>query len=165
MIHILAVDVYKCGECGQSGFASAATLANHVRAKHTLDRPHACERCPMRYATAMSLAGHRKRVHGVNAKGEAVPAKLYPCGECGRVLSSRTKMNNHMKAFHEDKISRFACKSQGCKRVFASPSELKAHKVDSHRDPPSLPLTTELVTSGTSYLVLQEEMSIDSILI
>ena len=48
-----------------------------------------CEYCPAKYATSMSLSGHRARKHNVNKAGEFVPKKMFPCGMCGRLLTSR----------------------------------------------------------------------------
>ena len=51
--------IYQCEICGKEGFINAVTLQNHVRTKHSVDRPFSCEYCPAKYATAMSLSGHR----------------------------------------------------------------------------------------------------------
>jgi hypothetical protein len=38
----------------------------------------------------MSLSGHRARKHNVNKAGDFVPKKMFPCGLCGRLLTSRS---------------------------------------------------------------------------
>ena len=52
--------IYQCELCGKEGFINAVTLENHKRTKHSVDRPYSCEYCPAKYATAMSLSGHRQ---------------------------------------------------------------------------------------------------------
>ena len=51
--------LYQCELCGKEGFINAVTLENHKRTKHSIERPFSCEYCPAKYATAMSLSGHR----------------------------------------------------------------------------------------------------------
>ena len=51
--------LFQCELCGKEGFINAVTLENHKRTKHSVERPFACEYCPAKYATAMSLSGHR----------------------------------------------------------------------------------------------------------
>ena len=60
----------------QDGFVNPITLNNHLKSKHSNERPHPCEYCPNKYATSMALSGHRSRGHGVNKAGEAVIKKL-----------------------------------------------------------------------------------------
>ena len=40
----------------------------------------------------MSMSGHRSRKHGVNSRGEVVPKKMFPCGHCGKLLTSKMKL-------------------------------------------------------------------------
>ena len=54
----------------KDGFVNNTTLANHVKAKHSNEKPYICEHCPARYATSMSLSSHRSRVHRVNKAGK-----------------------------------------------------------------------------------------------
>ncbi len=53
--------LYQCDICKQDGFVNKTTLKNHMRSKHSDERPYQCEYCPSKYATAMSLSCHRSR--------------------------------------------------------------------------------------------------------
>ena len=55
----------------KDGFVNNTTLNNHVKAKHSDEKPYVCEHCPARYATSMSLSTHRSRVHRVNKAGNS----------------------------------------------------------------------------------------------
>ena len=79
--------VYKCDLCGQEGFVNNITLQNHIKSKHSTDRPFQCEHCDARYATSMALSTHRSRVHRVNKHGEPVEQKLFSCDYCGKLLT------------------------------------------------------------------------------
>ena len=57
----------------KDGFVNNTTLNNHVKAKHSDEKPYVCEHCPARYATSMSLSTHRSRVHRVNKAGNFWP--------------------------------------------------------------------------------------------
>ncbi len=116
--------VYRCNICSQD-FVNGTTLQNHLRAKHSEDKPFQCEYCPAKYATAMSLSGHRSRVHHVSKNGQHVPKKMYPCSQCGRLLTSKTKVVQHMKTVHEG-AKEFACPY--CDKRFTSRSNQKIHE-------------------------------------
>jgi len=121
--------VYKCDICGQDGFVNNTTLNNHVKAKHSDDKPYVCEHCPARYATSMSLSTHRSRVHRVNKAGEAIPPKLFPCGLCGKILTGKQKRDNHIKTVHEG-AKDFECAY--CAKRFTTQSNLKIHLAALH---------------------------------
>ena len=113
----------------QDGFVNETTLQNHIKGKHSNERPHVCEYCPNKYATSMALSGHRSRVHGKNKAGETVAKKLYPCEHCGKLLTSNSKLQSHVKSVHEGQKS-FAC--QFCNKRFSTNGNLKAHEVALH---------------------------------
>ncbi|TRY61650.1 hypothetical protein TCAL_07442 [Tigriopus californicus] len=117
--------VYQCDVCHQDGFASKDTLENHIRALHTDERPFACEYCPKRYATQMSLSGHRARIHNMNKSGEFVPKKMFPCDICGKLLTSRTKLLHHVKIIHENEKA-YTCSF--CAKRFSSKSNKIVHE-------------------------------------
>ena len=62
----------------KDGFVNNTTLNNHVKAKHSDEKPYVCEHCPARYATSMSLSTHRSRVHRVNKAGNFWPLDQLP---------------------------------------------------------------------------------------
>jgi len=121
--------IYQCEICGKEGFINAVTLQNHVRTKHSVDRPFSCEYCPAKYPTAMSLSGHRSRKHGVNSKGEVVPKKLFPCDVCGKLLTSRMKLQAHVEVIHEGRRD-FKCRF--CDKTFTSKSNVQIHEGSLH---------------------------------
>ena len=88
---------YKCEVCGKEGFINSTTLNNHKRIKHSSDRPHNCEYCPARFATSMSLSSHRASKHGLNARGEKVVKKMFPCTLCTKVLTTSIKLKQHIE--------------------------------------------------------------------
>jgi len=121
--------VYKCEICGQDGFVNNTTLHNHVKAKHSDEKPHVCEYCPARYATSMSLSSHRSRVHRVNKAGESIPPKLFPCHICGKILTGKQKRDLHIRTVHEG-VKDFPC--QYCNKKFTTQSNLKVHEAALH---------------------------------
>ena len=121
--------IYQCEICGKEGFINAVTLQNHVRTKHSADRPFTCEYCPSKYATAMSLSGHRSRKHGVNSRGEVVPKKMFPCDHCGKLLTSKMKLQAHIEVIHEGRRD-FKCRF--CDKTFTSKSNLQIHEGSLH---------------------------------
>ena len=121
--------IYQCEICGKEGFINAVTLQNHVRTKHSADRPFSCEYCPSKYATAMSLSGHRSRKHGVNSRGEVVPKKMFPCDHCGKLLTSKMKLQAHIEVIHEGRRD-FKCRF--CDKTFTSKSNLQIHEGSLH---------------------------------
>eukprot|EP00095_Tigriopus_kingsejongensis_P003152 maker-scaffold791_size96783-snap-gene-0.24 protein:Tk03152 transcript:maker-scaffold791_size96783-snap-gene-0.24-mRNA-1 annotation:"hypothetical protein TcasGA2_TC012994" len=135
--------VYQCDVCHQDGFANKDTLENHIRALHTDERPFGCEYCPKRYATQMSLAGHRARVHNVNKAGDFVPKKMYPCETCGKLLTSRTKLLSHIRAIHENEKG-FSCSF--CPKRFTSKSNKQVHEGAVHTK--NYPYTCSICAKG-----------------
>ena len=126
--------VYKCDICGQEGFVNNITLQNHVKAKHTTEKPYQCEHCDAKYATSMSLSSHRSRVHRVNKAGEPVEQKLFACDYCGKLLTGKNKRDFHIKTVHE-RTRDFPCKF--CDKKFTTNANLKVHEAAIHtRDLP-----------------------------
>lgn len=121
--------VFKCDLCMQEGFANSITLKNHIRSKHSDERPFACEHCPLRFATSMALSGHRVRKHNLNKAGEFVPKKMFPCGLCGKLLTTRTKLAQHVKNIHGN-VKEFQCRY--CEKKFTSKSNMKIHEGSFH---------------------------------
>ena len=93
-----------------------------MQAKHSTARPFACEYCSATYATAPALYGHRIRKHNVNKSGEFVAKKMFPCDLCGKMLTSNTKLTNHVRIIHEG-AKDFVCGF--CKKQFTSRSNLQ----------------------------------------
>ena len=116
--------VLKCDICGREGFCNASTLQDHIRAKHTHERPFKCEYCKKGFPAASHLAHHRMKKHRVNSKGELQPKVVFPCSFCGKVLTTKPKLLAHVKVIHQG-IKDFACPT--CKKSFSSKSNLDIH--------------------------------------
>ena len=121
--------LYPCKTCGKEDFINVVTLKNHIRSKHTTDRPYSCEHCPMKYATAMSLSGHMSRRHGVTLSGKIKHKELFTCEHCTKSLTSKGKLQAHINVIHNGKRD-FKC--QFCDKNFTSKSNLQIHEGSHH---------------------------------
>ena len=57
---------FRCysGDCtGTMRYWDKQALARHIRRKHTMKRPHACDICPMRFGRRDYLKRHKEQVH------------------------------------------------------------------------------------------------------
>ena len=53
----------------------------------------------------------RARKHGMNSRGELIPKKLFPCAECGKVLTSGIKLRSHVEVVHQERLLMFRTKN------------------------------------------------------
>lgn len=94
---------FRCDEC-QYAAADMARLRRHQRV-HTGARPYECPVCHLRFAQGNTLTAHvyvsYKKLGKVSfyrathkPKSER---KLYACEHCGRTLTRRTDLRNHIK--------------------------------------------------------------------
>jgi len=116
--------ILKCEVCGREGFCNPSTLQDHIRAKHTHERPFKCEYCNKGFPAASHLAHHRMKKHRVNSKGELQPKVVFPCSFCGKILTTKPKLLAHVKVIHQG-IKEFTCPT--CKKSFSSKSNLDIH--------------------------------------
>jgi len=116
--------VLKCETCGREGFCNISTLQDHIRAKHTEEKPFECEYCNKAFPAASHLAHHRMKKHRVNSKGELQPKIVFPCNYCGKILTTKPKLLAHVKVIHQG-IKDFTCNS--CQKSFSSKSNLDIH--------------------------------------
>ena len=116
--------VHTCGLCGRKGFATQATLQDHIRARHTKEKPFACSVCGKAFPATSHLAHHRMKKHNVNSRGEHQPKVTFPCTQCGKVLTTRPKLQAHVRVVHQG-IKDFSCRQ--CKKNFSSKSNLEIH--------------------------------------
>ena len=121
--------LYPCKICGKEGFINVVTLQNHMRTKHTTDRPYSCEYCPMKYATAMSLSGSMSTSHGVTLSGKTKHRKLFTCDHCTKSLTSKGKLQAHINVMHKGKRG---YKCQFCENYVTSKSNLQIHEGSHH---------------------------------
>ena len=64
---------FLCNDCGKS-FVTKQKMQNHVRAKHTMERPYVCDTCGIGFVRSDKLLIHKRRVH----TGE----RPYSCQHC-----------------------------------------------------------------------------------
>jgi len=121
--------VHTCGLCGRKGFATQATLQDHIRARHTKEKPFACSICGKAFPATSHLAHHRMKKHNVNSRGEHQPKVTFPCDQCGKVLTTRPKLQAHVRVVHQG-IKDFSCHK--CHKDFSSKSNLDIHIGISH---------------------------------
>ena len=116
--------IHTCGLCGRKGFATQATLQDHIRARHTKEKPFACSICGKGFPATSHLAHHRMKKHNVNSRGEHQPKVTFPCAQCGKVLTTRPKLQAHVRVVHQG-IKDFSCHQ--CHKDFSSKSNLEIH--------------------------------------
>ncbi|KAF7267460.1 hypothetical protein GWI33_019297 [Rhynchophorus ferrugineus] len=94
----------------------------HIRMKHTVEKPFACEECDARYLNEYSLLIH-KRKH--------TNEKPYVCATCGKSFFSSADLNHHNKTHNADRA--YQCLE--CERSFKTHSNLRTHRLQMHLDP------------------------------
>ena len=67
------VAAFLCPDCGRS-FVTKQKMQNHVRAKHTHERPYICDQCGAGFIRSDKMLIHKRRVH----TGE----RPYACEHC-----------------------------------------------------------------------------------
>ena len=68
-----SAQAFLCNDCGKS-FVTKQKMQNHVRAKHTMERPYVCDTCGAGFVRSDKLLIHKRRVH----TGE----RPYSCQHC-----------------------------------------------------------------------------------
>ena len=104
---------YKCNECGQT-LEKALSLEQHVYG-HIVDRQtYPCPICSKKFRKMQPLKKHLQTCKG---------KKVYPCTECGKILSTEGRLKQHMVC-HAKK--NFDCEM--CFKSFARECDLKQHQ-------------------------------------
>ena len=49
------------------------------------------------YTDTLTQYCFRARKHGVNARGEEIPRKMYSCAQCNKLLTSSIKLKTHIE--------------------------------------------------------------------
>jgi KRAB domain-containing zinc finger protein len=76
-----------CSECG-ADFTALTSLNEHIRVKHTHEKPYPCNYCPEACTTIRKLKLHVKSKH----PGE----KVYQCKECKQGFDNKRLFSKHM---------------------------------------------------------------------
>jgi KRAB domain-containing zinc finger protein len=117
-----------CHVCGRPGFSTKYKLRDHVRAKHTDERPFQCEYCDRRFATQSILYMHRAQTHKKLPHGRSKPdvkTDTFSCHLCGKELSNAHKLRDHVSVVHEG-VRRHPCAV--CGKRFSSAFNRRQHE-------------------------------------
>ena len=108
--------MFKCDECDKA-FSTENQLMRHVTAKHSGEKPYACDLCggDKAFRTSSKLKCHVRQVHS-----EARPFK---CGTCGSAYKQKNELNRHMKSHSEERP--YLCTE--CPWQFREQSMLRRH--------------------------------------
>lgn len=107
-----------CGYCS-TAFSSPRSLADHVRSKHTFEKPFKCESCDKEFASKVYYQMH-KRTHSSNGR--------HVCNFCEKDFQFSHSLRRHVVEKHESQQSlRFACAD--CGRGFYTKHSLDVHRM------------------------------------
>jgi KRAB domain-containing zinc finger protein len=85
---------YPCSQCSQR-FGSRRALSYHTKARHTKLLPYSCPICSKCFVTNYQL-----KAHEITHKSKQERAEIFLCGECGKSLSSKAKLAQHILHLH-----------------------------------------------------------------
>ena len=103
-----------CHICGKY-FASVSNLNNHMKVHG--EKNYVCEICDKRFHYMQYLRIHMSGFHEKRFS--------YQCTECGKVLTSKPGLTNHMRLFHAEHKTVFPCPE--CGKEFAQKGNMKIH--------------------------------------
>lgn len=113
----------KCDLCNYQN-VRRQRFVGHMRRTHLIDRSlrFACDICGTTFSQKGQIIGH-KRVAHFNFR--------YICHLCSKPLTSKSRLNMHIKHYHE-KQRNVICPD--CGKGLATKSQLKVHKIQMHTD-------------------------------
>ena len=130
-----------------------ASLKNHIKETHDVQRKHKCNKCDKLFKRSDHLTIHLRSVHDgqrVSCKfcgkqfsknghlrthliGNHLPDKqiLFDCVMCGKQYKDKSGLNNHMESKHSSQ--EFKCEEKDCIIVCSSRVNLRFHFLDIHK--------------------------------
>ncbi|KAJ7996177.1 hypothetical protein DPEC_G00234350 [Dallia pectoralis] len=115
------VNHYKCPLCDMT-CPSPSSLRNHIRFRHSNERPYSCEYCEYSCKNLIDLRKHLD-THCVE------PA--YRCTNCDYTTRSLHSIKSHYRKLHEgDFVARYKC--HVCEQCFTRGNNLTAHLRKKH---------------------------------
>jgi len=113
---------YKCPQCDMT-CTSPSTLANHVRYRHSNQKPFACEFCDYRGKTAADIKSH-VRIHYNEVELSCTEE------DCQFTCRSKVTMKQHHNSTHSTNSSQYACHL--CEVRFDRGAYLTKHLTKAH---------------------------------
>ena len=115
--HLTKKGKFPCDDCGKT-FGKEHNLKCHIDLVHVFGN-FPCNKCDMMFNTKRKLSYHKAAVH----------IDKRPCEVCGKLYSSGTLYNRHMKRTHSTDLK---CKFEGCTKVYLTLSSLRYHTENEH---------------------------------
>ena len=116
------VNHYKCPHCDMT-CPTPSTLKNHVKYRHTTEKPFSCEFCEYRGKTKADIKSH-VRVHYNEVQ------QTCPEDNCNFSCRSKITMKQHLASFHQGNRPKYAC--HVCEEKYFKGSDLTKHLVSAH---------------------------------
>ena len=128
---------FRCKICDNI-FGSTKEWNKHYESSHPLIP---CTDCDKVFRNPTSLYRHRY----VHTKVEGI----HPCEKCDKTYPFRSQLTSHM--FSHRKVSHFPCTYDGCKKVFKTDWNRRAHEKSHENEPMQCP-KCDYVTTDNRYL-------------
>ncbi|XP_037035019.1 gastrula zinc finger protein XlCGF52.1-like [Bradysia coprophila] len=107
---------YECYVCKEKRhFWKIGHLLNHMRSRHSSERPYHCEQCPKTFAVKAYLTAH-KATHSLREN-------IHECNVCHKSYYRKVILASHMKSHYTDRP--FKCEK--CPKSFLHKSDLSRH--------------------------------------
>lgn len=116
------VNHYKCPQCDMT-CASPSTLTNHIRYRHTKEKPFACEFCAYRGKTPADIKSHL-RIHYNEVEMKC------PEQDCEFTCRAKMTMKQHHSSVHTGSLPMYACHL--CEVRFDRGAYLTKHLTKTH---------------------------------